>query len=322
MAASSRKSSNRQPWVRESPHDIAYLSIVGYSPVHRPDAHLRIGELLVRATEFIDLPPAEWYVREMEDTASGERPFSESKGSIPANKMIDGDVGMGRVPARAETVYIESRAGSRAKGNRAPHRLVWGCHYEFADRGMIAGRLNAPMHQFVLRIRTSLCATVKQDRFLALLRECMAFYESSLGCYQAFIDIARVDELCGGRFYTEFAECSEPNPWHRDLEHTEWALMDLQARQRRVRGVFWGHMLGKEMAGMLDPTGTFVDEFNRLCESYVLAFHRAERLPGGGLYVRMSEEPLELVSDRSNVGTLAAIAACRFKQKLRERGML
>lgn len=78
-----------------------------------------------------------------------------------------------------------------------------------------------------------------------------------------------------------------------ELETELWLRAGL-ARRSKVRGIYWGNYLSREHLAQLGPVEEFVNQYVA-CRSATMAYrfrNHARRLPGGGVFLKLTDDPM------------------------------
>lgn len=188
------------------------------------------------------------------------------------------------------------------------------------EENNFSGRFMArchPQHYLYSTIGFDLVAERPVSDIVAYVEDIMRLLDSSGLCVQALCEAAWANESSGGRFFTK--DSGEPVGWHRVLEHAEW-ITGQERRLERLRGVYWGAYLGRDLASRAGIDEAFIDAFLKQ-GTFAVGTQAAMLLPNGAFF-RMSDDPLTMVPILFFDDSETVCNAVWLRKELRERGVM
>lgn len=113
-----------------------------------------------------------------------------------------------------------------------------------------------------------------------------------------------------------------PMTWQMWVDFVDWGTLG-EAQATTVRRVVWGTYLGPRMAERLSKN--FIDDYLALKTTYFGSPQTAERMPGGGIYLTLTDNPRDQVEHEEfpDIYERPIVRnAAWLRQRLREAGML
>lgn len=140
-------------------------------------------------------------------------------------------------------------------------------------------------------------------------------------CVHALVDY----DYAGG--YNNYGHMYSPYPlfpmtWRMWVDFVDWGTLG-EAQATTVRRVVWGTYLGPRMAERLSKN--FIDDYLALTTTYFGSPQTAERMPGGGIYLTLTDNPRDQVEHEEfpDIEERPIVRnAAWLRQRLREAGML
>ncbi|MBX3409987.1 MAG: hypothetical protein KF859_08890 [Phycisphaeraceae bacterium] len=140
-------------------------------------------------------------------------------------------------------------------------------------------------------------------------------------CVHALVDY----DYAGG--YINYGHMYSPYPlfpmtWRMWVDFVDWGTLG-EAQATTVRRVVWGTYLGPRMAERLSKN--FIDDYLALKTTYFGSPQTAERMPGGGIYLTLTDNPRDQVEHEEfpDIYERPIVRnAAWLRQRLREARML
>jgi hypothetical protein len=136
---------------------------------------------------------------------------------------------------------------------------------------------------------------VQSVRWMALACQLVSELDRTGICYSGLVDVAPDDEVACGRYFEALQ--SVPHSWHRTIERAEWDASGL-ARRQRIRGPYWGTYIGPALSERVNAGGELMRGFLDFHPSGIRKPQVAREFPGGGLFLALSDDPVEVAKYR------------------------
>lgn len=295
--------------------DSLELTFVAYITPTAPAADVaRLFAALARTVEALNLRTrvVDWYI-------SGEEPRQrvDGKGTLAdLRATIDG-----LLPQYSQQTTLRSLIASsrprRAKGRRIVRTMVDMIHKTDNYPGVF-NRTCFPQRYLMVQICYDLLASRPSDEIVRFVEEMIGLADASGLCRQAFCEADWANTTSGGRYFGSFQE--ESIDWHRMLEHAEWVGAG-ESRLDRLRGVYWGVYMDRDLAARASIDDLFLDAFRRQATYGIVGTQNGKFLPNG-VFFRLSDDPLTMVPLGFFSDARTICNAVWLRKELRARGVM